>query len=112
MPAIEIPKPIERHSLSDNLLIHDHGLTNVTAAYLLVFGRRAIHAYANDMGADLSLLVPLLTDTVGAWLEANGGCRDTASTVAQKLDDRMLPVDFQAPTEAPQRPRAKRPMLH
>ena len=112
MPAIEITKPAERHSLSDNLLIHDHGLANVSAAYLLVFGRRAIHAYANDKGADLSLLVPLLTDTVGAWIDANGGSRAEVSAVAEKLEDRMLPVDYLAPAEAPQRPHVKRLMLH
>ena len=62
----------------------------MSAAYLLVFGRRAIHAYAYDRGADLSLLVPLLNDTVGAWIDANGGSRAEVSAVAQKLDDRML----------------------
>ena len=94
------------------MLDSQQALANVSAAYLLVFGRRAIHAYANDRGADLSLLVPLLNDTVGAWIDANGGSRAEVSAVAQKLDDRMLAVDYMAPAEAPQRPHVKRLMLH
>lgn len=95
MPG-EIRKPPERHAFSDQLFIHDHGLENVAAAHLLVFGLRAIHEYASASarGQDLALLIPLLQETVCAWLDTREGCRDQVAAAAQKLDDRMLPVDY------------------
>lgn len=95
MPG-EIRKPPERHAFSDQLFIHDHGLENVAAAHLLVFGLRAIHEYASASarGQDLELLIPLLQETVCAWLDTREGCRDQVVVAAQKLDDRMLPVDY------------------
>ena len=91
---VEIRKPPEHHAFSDQRLIHDHGLENVAAAHLLVFGRRAIHEYASARGQDLELLIPLLQEMVGAWLDTRDGCSGQVATVAQKLDDRMLPVDY------------------
>lgn len=91
---VEIQKPSERHAFSDQILIYDHGVVNVAAAYLLVFGRRAIHEYASARGQDLELLIPLLQETVCAWLDTREGCRDQVAAAAQKLDDRMLPVDY------------------
>ena len=91
---VEIQKPPERHAFSDQMLIHDHRLENVAAAYLLVFGRRAIHEYASARGQDLELLIPLLQEMVGAWIDTRDGCSGQVATVAQKLDDRMLPVDY------------------
>ena len=93
MPG-EIRKPPERHAFSAQLFIHDHGLENVAAAHLLVFGRRAIHEYASARGQDLELLIPLLQEMAGAWLDTRDGCSGQVATVAQKLDDRMLPVDY------------------
>ena len=106
MPTIEILKPPDRSSFTDNLLIHEHGIANVSAAYLLVIGRRAIHAYASARGQDLELLVPILADTICAWVAANGGCRDAVSDVAKRLDDMMLLGDFPAPTPVETRQRA------
>ena len=73
MPG-EIRKPPERHAFSAQLFIHDHGLENVAAAHLLVFGRRAIHEYASARNQDLDLLIPLLQEMVGAWLDTRDGC--------------------------------------
>lgn len=106
MPAVEIHKPIERHSLSDNLLIHDHGAVNVAAATLRVFGRRAIRQYASDRGGDLELLIPILNEAIGDWAAARGGSLEVVNLVAGILDDRMLPVDYPptpTPTPAPAR---------
>ena len=91
---VEIRKPPGRHAFSDQLFIHDHGLENVAAAHLLVFGRRAIHEYASARGQDLELLIPLLQEMAGAWLDTRDGCSGQVATVAQKLGDRMLPVDY------------------
>lgn len=99
MPATEILKPLDRNAFSDNLLIHEHGIANVSAAYLLVVGRRAIHAYASARGQDLDLLIPVLADTVGLWVDANGGCRKRVSVVAQTLDEMMLRTDFAPPAK-------------
>ena len=93
MPG-EIRKPPERHAFSDQLPIHDRVLENVAAAHLLVFGRRAIHEYASARGQDLELLIPLLQEVAGAWFDTRDGCSGQVATVAQKLDDRMLPVDY------------------
>lgn len=93
--------------ITDESLINNHGLHAVSAAYLLVLGRRALNAYASDRGQDLSLLAPLLIDAVGAWVDANGGNRADVSAVAAALDDRMLHEDYatkpqiNAPSVAP-----------
>ena len=93
MPG-EIRKPPERRAFSDQRFIHDHGLENVAAAYLLVFGLRAIHEYASARNKDLDLLIPLLQEMGGAWLDTRDGCSGQVAAAAQKLDDRMLPVDY------------------
>lgn len=82
--------------------MHRYGVQNVSAAYLLVFGRRAIHAYCADHGQDLALLVPILVDAVGTWVDTNGGTRGEVSAVAMILDGRMLASDY------PKQPRPRR----
>ena len=97
MPG-EIRKPPERHAFSDQLPIHDRVLENVAAAHLLVFGRRAIREHASARGQDLELLIPLLQEVAGAWFDTRDGCSGQVATVAQKLADRMLPVDYPSAT--------------
>ncbi len=80
--------------MTDHLLAREHGIENVSAAYLLVFGRRAIHAYAAAHGQNLALLVPLLADAVGAWIDINGGSRQVVSAAASTIDALMLAHDY------------------
>ena len=79
------------------------GLHTLSAAYLLVFGRRALNAYSAERGHDLSLLLPLLVDVVGTWVDANGGNRADISAAAAALDERMLYEDYgmTPPSDAP-----------
>lgn len=80
--------------INDELLTKTPGLHTLSAAYLLVFGRRALNAYAAERGHDLSLLLPLLVDVVGTWADANGGDRADISAAAAALDERLLYEDY------------------
>lgn len=94
MPAIAIHPPDQRHHLIYQTLIHQHGIHNVSAAHLLVYGRRAIHAYAHTHGQDLDVLVPFLTSAVGAWIDGQAGDRAIVSAAADVLDHHMLTADY------------------
>lgn len=97
MPATDIHRPDRRHHLTFETLIHRHGADNVCAAQLLVYGRRAIHAYVRKQGGDTAVLLPfppLLTDAVGSWVDQRHGDRAVVSKTADTLDRRMLPFDY------------------
>lgn len=94
MPAIVIHPPDQRHHLIYQTLIHKHGLHNVSAAHLLVYGRRALHAYAHTHGQDLNILVPFLVAAVGAWVDGQNGDRPVVSETADLLDRHMLTADY------------------
>lgn len=94
MPAIAIHPPDQRHNLIYQTLIHKHGIHNVSAAHLLVYGRRALHAYAHTHGQDLNILVPFLVAAVGAWIDGQAGDRAVVSATADVLDRCMLTADY------------------
>lgn len=96
MPASAIPTPIQRHNLLYETLIHKHGLDNVCAAHLLVYGRRALHSYQHTHGRDLDVLVPFLTAAVGAWIDGQAGDREQVTQVADVMDAHMLTADYPA----------------
>ena len=94
VPAIAIHPPDQRHHLIYQTLMHQHGLHNVSAAHLLVYGRRATHAYAHTHGQDLNILVPFLVAAVGAWTDGQAGDRAIVSSAADVLDHHMLSADY------------------
>ena len=94
MPAIAIHPPDPRSDLLFTTLTRQHGADHACAAYLLVHGRRALHAYNHTHGRNLDVLVPLFIAAVGAWVDEHAGDRAIVSKAADQLDQCILPVDY------------------
>ena len=100
VPAIAIHPPYSHYDSLFQSLTHQHGADAVCAAFLLVHGRRALRAYNIALGRHAELLVPLLTDATGAWVDARGGSRDAVSIAADTLVGHLLLADHVRSTGA------------
>ena len=108
VPAIAIHPPASHYDSLFQSLTHQHGADAVCAAFLLVHGRRALRAYNNALGRHADLLVPLLLDATGAWIDARGGSRAAVSIAADTLVGHLLLADHVRSTGGVNEPAGQR----